>query len=270
MHPILLFAFLQALSVSATAVPVRSGCFADDPQIDTVSLADHIQVVMARAGEGPLTCYKIAFERPSGTLAGYVLGDSLPAVTAFVRQRERESQEAAEAQARMALAPPRDVNAPTKALDPNAPSHFDDFSWRDWSGKAGSLSGLGGRATVVVFWPTKSKNSRSELNSVMPLYNEFHAKGLAAVGIGMDPNPRKMDDVLDDTSYAWPQVPDRDGLAVRYHVNPSTGETFVLDSSHRVVAAGPMGPEIEKAVRQLLTRPGDRDSAAPAPAAVLR
>jgi hypothetical protein len=93
--------------------------------------------------------------------------------------------------------------------------------------------------------------SRSELESIMPLYNTLHNKGLAAVGVGMDSNPNHLSEVLDDTNFAWPQVPDSGGLAARYHVNPKSGETFVLDSSYHVVAAGPMGPDIEKAVRQL-------------------
>jgi peroxiredoxin len=97
--------------------------------------------------------------------------------------------------------------------------------------------------------------SRYELSSIQPLYNELHRSGLAAVGVSMDPNPQRMSQVLDDTNFTWPQVPDRSGLAAQYHVNPRAGETFVLDASHRVVAAGPMGPEIEKAVRQLLAAP---------------
>lgn len=254
MHAILLFSFLQA---PPALEPLRSGCSIDDQQIATVSAPDNIQVQTALAGDGPSTCYKVTLNKQGQTLAGYLLGESLPAVTAFVRLREKESKEAAEAQARMALTPPaaKDGNKDAKALDPNLPSHFDDFSWRDVRGKAGSLSGLGGRVTVVTFWPPKSGGSRRELNSVDPLYNELHGKGLAAVGVSMDPNPAHMNDVLDDTNYSWPQVPDRGGLAAQYHVNPRSGETFVLDASHHVVAAGPMGPEIEKAVRQLLAAP---------------
>jgi hypothetical protein len=56
-------------------------------------------------------------------------------------------------------------------------------------------------------------------------------------------------------SFEWPQMPDQSGLAALYHVDPRAGKTFVLDASHKVVAAGPMGPEIEKAVRQLLAAP---------------
>ncbi len=248
MHTLLLFAFLQA---PPALEPLRSGCQTDDQQIATLSASDNIQVQTARAGEGPTTCYKVVVSRPGQSLAGYVLGESLPAVAAFVRIREKESREAAQAQARMSLAPPTDKNSDkeAKALDPSLPSHFEDFSWRDFTGKTGSLSRLGGRVTLVTFWPANGSRSQKELNSVDPLYNELHSSGLAAVGVSMDPNLGHMNQVLDDTNYSWPQVPDRAGLAAQYHVNPRSGETFVLDANHRVVAAGPMGPEMEKTVR---------------------
>ena len=89
----------------------------------------------------------------------------------------------------------------------------------------------------------------------MPLYSQLRKSGLAAVGISMDSNASRIGEALDDRTPNWPQIPDRTGLAAQYHVNPKSGETFVLDANHRVVAAGPMGPEIEKAVRQLLAAP---------------
>ena len=260
MHTILLFAFLQA---PPAVEPLRSGCSTDDQQIAMVSAADSVQVQMALAGQESRTCYKVILSQLGQTLTGYVLGESLPAVATFVRLREKKSREAAETQARVSLIPPAATNGDSvdrepKALDPNLPSHFDDFSWRDVRGKAGSLSGLGGRVTLVTFWPPKSMRSRDELSSIEPLYNELRRSGLAAVGVSMDPDPIHMNDVLDDTNFSWPQVPDRSGLAAQYHVNPKSGETFVLDASHHVVAAGPMGPEIEKTVRKLLDAPGSR------------
>jgi hypothetical protein len=88
-----------------------------------------------------------------------------------------------------------------------------------------------------------------------PLYSQFHKNGLEAVGISMDPRANRIDVALDDRSPEWPQMPDQSGLAEQYHVDPRAGKTFLLDASHRVVAAGVMGPEMEKAIRQLLTAP---------------
>lgn len=266
LHAVLLLAFFQSPGVRE---PLRSGCSADDRQIGTVGRDDVVQVETALAGDGPKTCYKIALRKPGETTTGYVLGESLPAIAAFVRVRESASRATSEAQARAAARKPpplaeakADDKAPLKPLDPNAPSHIDNFSWRDAHGKPASLSGLGGRAILVTFWPA-DKRSRDQLDAVQPLYNRLHASGLDAVSISMNPNPAKMTEVLDDTNYHWPVIPDQNGLAAHYHVNPKVGETFVLDASHNVVAAGLMGPDIVKAVHQLLDAP----EAAPASAA---
>ena len=108
---------------------------------------------------------------------------------------------------------------------------------------------------MVAFWSPTGGHAEQQMLSAMRLYDEFHRSGLAAVGISMDPNPNRISTALDDVSPSWPQMPDRSGLASRYNVDPRGGKIFVLDASHRIVAAGPMGPEIEKAVRDLLAAP---------------
>jgi len=94
-----------------------------------------------------------------------------------------------------------------------------------------------------------------QLEHVMPLYNEFHKNGLAAIGVSMDPKTDRITEALDDITLPWPQVADQAGLAARYQIDPKAGKTIVLDSAHRVVAAGPMGPEIVKAVQELMSAP---------------
>jgi peroxiredoxin len=118
-----------------------------------------------------------------------------------------------------------------------------------------SLSGLNGRVTVVTFWSPNSPGSVTQLTHTLPLYREFHKSGLAAVGVSMDPKASRILETLDDIQLPWPQIPDQSGLAARYNVDRKTGKTFVLDANHRIVAAGPMGPEIVKAVQQLMNAP---------------
>lgn len=224
---------------------------------------DQVKVLLALAGwDQP--CYKVTVAHDGTSLAGYVLGDTLPAIREFRIQREKASVAAAEADARLiAEEAAEKAAAARKAADgttagpanPLISTQFEDFSARDSRGKTISLSGLKGRVTLVTFWSPKSTASQDQLMRAMPLYSQLHKSGLEAVGISMDPHSNQIDAALDDRSPNWPQVPDQAGLAAKYHVDPKSGETFVLDASHRVVAAGPMGPEIEKAVRQLLTTP---------------
>jgi hypothetical protein len=256
MHILLLFAFLQ---VASTGEPLRSGCSLDNRQIGTVSPSDRVKVLLSESG-WDAACYKITVRRPGGDLTGYVLGSALPAIGEFERQIEKASIAAAEAQARLApeqaAAAPKSAGAePATPQDPSVSTQFKDFSGRDSQGKFISLSGLGGRVTLVTFWSPKNPESQTDLLRTMPLYYQFNKKGLAAVGISMDPHGNRIDEALGDQVPPWPEIPDQSGLAAHYHVDPRAGKTFVLDASHKVVAAGPMGPDIEKAVRQLLAEP---------------
>jgi peroxiredoxin len=251
MHTLLLLAFLQA---PAGAEALRSGCSPDDQQIAEVAPADKVNVEMAFAGEDR-TCYKITLTRPGLRLTGYVLGEGLPAISAFVHRREKVSQETSVAEMRQSLPQPvvKDPAVKQVASEPLISTQFGDFSGRDPSGKAVSLSGLKGRVTVVTFWSPTNGGSVGQLTAMMPLYRQLHSSGLAAVGVSMDPNPTHINSALDDITLNWPQIPDRSGLAARYQVDPRAGKTFVLDSSRRVVFAGSVGPEMEKTVRQLLS-----------------
>jgi peroxiredoxin len=257
MHALLLLALLQA---APAGEPLRAGCSADDTQIGSVRPSDRVDVESALAGDS-LTCYKINVVRPETTLSGYVLGESLPAISVFVHRREKASEESARQDARLAREAER-AKAQGKGLerstDPLVSTKFEDFAGRDVTGKPVSLSGLNGRVTVVTFWSPTSPNSITQLTHALPLYREFHKSGLAAVGVSMDPKASHISETLDDITLPWPQIADQSGLAARYNVDPRAGKTFVLDASHRIVAAGPMGPDIVKAVHQLMDSPASQ------------
>src|SRR5260221_88153 len=103
MNILLVFALFQ-FQAAGTSVgqPLRTGCSPDDEQIGSVSATDRVEVQSALAGGGP-TCYKITVTRGETSQAGYVLGDSLPAVDIFIQQRQKVSEEAAREEARRAL-----------------------------------------------------------------------------------------------------------------------------------------------------------------------
>ena len=256
MHLLLLLALFQAAPALASE-PLRSGCSDDDPQIALVGPSDRVEVQTALAGDS-LTCYKISVIHDGSSLTGYVLGDSLPAIAIFVHRRERASEDAAKLETRMAREAARvktQGTDPTKPTDPLVSTQFAEFTGRDSTGKLVSLSALGGRATLITFWSPASPRSISELTHTLPLYNQFHKSGLQAVGVSMDPQTDRISESLDDITLPWPQMADKSGLAGRYHIDPRAGKTLVLDSSHRIVAAGPMGPDIIKAIHQLIDAP---------------
>lgn len=199
--------------------------------------------------------------RSGQSQTGYVLGETLPAIRDFVHLRERISEESARGDARRAreatIARTHEREPASESNDPLISTRFAEFAGRDALGNPVSLSGLKGLVTVVTFWSPDNAASIAELKHEKSLYSRFHRDGLAAVGVSMDPRA-DITAALDDVSVPWPQMPDESGLAARYHVDPKVGKTFVLDADHRIVAAGPMGPEINEAVRKLMAAPDNQ------------
>ena len=257
MHALLFLALLQS---APPGEPLRSGCSPEDQQVGSIGPGDFVEVRSALAGSGP-TCYRVSVIRSGQSQTGYVLGESLPSVRNFVHLRERISEESAKGDALRAreatLAQTHEKEPAAKSFDPLISTRFTEFAGRDALGNPVSLSGLKGRVTVVTFWSAENLRSISDLEHARPLYNQFHKDGLAAVGVSMDPRA-DITAALDDAGVPWPQMPDESGLAARYHVDPKAGKTFVLDADHRIVAAGPMGPEINEAVRKLMAAPDNQ------------
>jgi len=255
----LIVLWLAAWLPAFSAVPMRAGCDAGSLEVAQVSPSDPLRVVSAIAG-GEQTCYEVVLSQDGRQYNGYVLGEGLPAVAAFVRQREHAAVASFEGQDRLA----RLAAAQAKSLAKHDPAPgngkpeisgvFENFAARDTAGKTVSLSGLAGRVTLVTFWAPGSAASIRQLVSLVPLYNEYKHSGLRAIGISADPNASHALAALDDLILGWPQIPDRAGLTKQYGADARAGTTLVLDGSHHIVAAGRAGPELEQKVRQLLAQ----------------
>jgi len=255
MKPLRLILLIGAGAAIAPAEPLLTGCDSAGPEIAQVRAADNLRIVSAIAGEGE-TCYEAVLKRDGNDTTGYLLGENSPAVQAFVRQREKAAVDSFQAQDEWAHLMAKQAKTPAPAVSGPKPGEvFEDFSARDLTGKSISLSGLGGRVTLVTFWSPRSPGSVNQLASLLPLFNQYRRSGLRAVGISADPNASHSWETLDDVTLGWPQIPDHAGLAAKYGADPKKGTTLVLDSSHHIVAAGLSGSDLEQKVRQLLAQP---------------
>jgi len=256
MNPLALILLLGPMPPAA-AQSLRGGCETQDAEIAQVTPTSTVQVTSALAG-GEQTCYQVVLTLEGKEVTGYVLGEALPAVAAFVQKRETEAAASFEGQALWEHSRPKPApenKGSATGLTASQPATFEDFAARDTAGNRVSLSGTGGRVTLVTFWSPKSPGSVHELVSLMPLMNSHRSSGLRAIGISADPNPDHVIEALDDITLNWPQIPDRSGLAAKYGANSKTGTTLVLDAAHHIVAAGLSGAELEKKVRELLSEP---------------
>jgi len=242
---ILLLAFLQT-NQADQRVPLREGCSADDPQLAVLTAADRVEVRGAIAG-GDGTCYHVQVARGGETISGYVLGATLPAVAEFAVARDQAAARGLEAIAAQAALPAPAKNAAV-AAQPPAPQFFENFSGRDLKGKLVSLDSLRGRLIVVQFWSPRGR-SKQQLISLLPFYNQYRGR-VSFLGVGMGVRSNALAAELDDVTLPFPQIADP-GIARRYDVDPRAGKTFVLDSSHRVLASG-SAADAMRAVREFL------------------
>src|ERR1700722_7066295 len=200
---------------------LRAGCSEDDAQLGTIGFEDAVEVNQSLAG-GEKTCYRVKLTRGGQALTGYVLGDVLPAVTAFLNQQKKYRDESFEAQDALEQARKEALSKtspdvagtnprPAPMLNPEAPANFEEFAGKDAAGKPVSLAGIGGRVILVTFWSPRNAASKRQLVALLPLYNQYKRAGLRAVGISMDPDPRHISEALDDITLGWPQMPDRSG-----------------------------------------------------------
>ncbi|MBZ5673788.1 MAG: hypothetical protein LAP61_06035 [Acidobacteriia bacterium] len=236
---------------------LRSGCSGDDRQLGLVGVEDQVDVTQALAG-GPQTCYRVTVRRAGQDVTqgvtGYVLGETHPAIEAFVRHRQEIGAASLEAQARLLAAPPKPAASdknPSPAPAPENLPVFESFSGRGMDGKVIGLDRMQSKIILVTFWAPKGA-SFGQLTSGITVAQRFNRSDVSAIFISTDPNPEHIQDAFEDLLPGWPLMGDTRGLARRYHVDPNKGATFILDASHRIVATGLTGKALENKIQELL------------------
>jgi AhpC/TSA family len=234
--------------VATARIPLLDDCSSDGRVLATLSPSDAIQIRSSRGGEAQ-TCYTVSARIGGQDVLGYVLGDALPAVKEFDRER-------------MVIPPPALPGAAAAASTaavapaPRQPAQhfrkFGNFSATDVRNRPVSLSSQA-KLILVCFWSPNNQESSRELIVVTRLYNQLHKQGLDAVGISLDLNRAEILDSMSDFSVAFPNIADHYGLAGREGVSFDTlPATFILNQQHEVVASGLHKSNLESTVLRLM------------------
>lgn len=241
MYPyFLLAAFLQGVSL-APRIPLLEDCSSAGRVVASLRLTDHLQVRSSRAGESQI-CYAVTARIGGRDVAGYVLGQALPAIVEFESKRKEASKPDP---------PPMSAPAPAAASRLRT---FRNFSGLDViKNRPFELSGLNGKIILICFWSPRFPESERELIAVSRLVSQFGGHGLQAVGVSLDIQRLELLDSLDDSGARFPNVPDTNGLADREGVSvQALPYTFILNQRHEVVASGLHGTTLETTVQNLL------------------
>jgi thiol-disulfide isomerase/thioredoxin len=130
-------------------------------------------------------------------------------------------------------------------------------------GREVDLGKLRGKVVLVDFWATWCVPCVKELPNVQRVYDAYHDKGFEVIGISLDrANAREtLIKFIDERKLPWPQHYDGrhwdNEISTRFGIR-SIPTVYLLDKQGLLVTSDATGPELEEAVRQLLSAPASK------------
>jgi peroxiredoxin len=136
------------------------------------------------------------------------------------------------------------------SIGKSAPS----FSQADPEGQQISLESFRGKYVLLDFWASWCGPCRQENPNLVKTYQRFRDQ-LTILGISLDQKREPWLKAIKDDQLTWQQVSDLKGwsneVAGKYQVR-SIPDNFLLDREGRIIARGLRGPELDRALEQLL------------------
>ena len=240
---LILVTLLQIPSSMPPTVPLLEECSAGSRTVATITPGTELQVHWSLAGDSS-TCYGVSAVVEGKDVKGYVIGQVLPEIVAFERQRAATPQ-------------PRVQPVRNESERPPAARYpaFGDFSAIDAKNKRFVLSETKGKITLVCFWSPLVVRSGNELLEVNRVAARWRGKGLAAVGVSLDLEREEVLEALEDLRVNVPVVTDPHGVAARHGISGNQlPYTFVLNERQEIIAAGLHERELESAVERLMSQ----------------
>jgi thiol-disulfide isomerase/thioredoxin len=129
------------------------------------------------------------------------------------------------------------------------------FSVKSIDGKTLSPAAYKGKVLLIDFWATWCGPCVAEMPNVKQVYAKYHPKGFEIVGISLDKSRDRLDQYIQQNQIPWPQYFDgkwwNNDVAVRYGIK-SIPATFLVDKKGKIRYKSLRGPQLEKAVAELL------------------
>jgi thiol-disulfide isomerase/thioredoxin len=110
--------------------------------------------------------------------------------------------------------------------------------------------------TLVDFWASWCGPCRKFGAELIPIYNQFHAKGLNVLSVSVDDSADKWNDAIKADNYPWYHVSELKGFKSKIPQDyglAAVPSTFLVDQNGKIVAKNPKIGELTKLLTQILT-----------------
>jgi peroxiredoxin len=123
---------------------------------------------------------------------------------------------------------------------------------KDLTGNALTLDQYAGKVLLIDFWATWCGPCREEMPNVKKIYSQYKDQGFAILGISLDRDQTELDKYIKEQSIEWPQVFEGgQDIAEKYSVT-TIPHMLLLDRQGVIRYMDKRGPELEKAVAELV------------------
>jgi peroxiredoxin len=126
------------------------------------------------------------------------------------------------------------------------------FTAKDTTGKSHSLSSFEGKVLLVDFWATWCGPCREEMPNVKKVYAQYKDQGFAILGVSLDREQSALDAYVKEQGIEWPQVFEGGQDLAQMYAVTAIPRMLLLDRQGVIRAIDPRGPELEKAVAEVL------------------
>ncbi len=129
-----------------------------------------------------------------------------------------------------------------------------DILLPDPNGKDIALSSLDGKVVLLQFWAAEDQNSRLLNPLLVEAYKKYKSKGLEIYQVNVGENRSEWVDAIDSDKLKWINVSDMEGCVQAVHAYnvKSVPTNYLLDREGKIVAKNLSGPNLDKALAQLL------------------
>jgi hypothetical protein len=253
-YPYIAFLALLQAPAQPAGVPLTEDCSDSAPVLANLSASAPVEVRSSVAGYAK-TCYAVTATVGGKPVKGYVLGNGLPAIADFERER------AAVAAASIVDVAPAPAAAAAAAPAPKAPAvekphypPFANFSALDSKGRAVSVRGMKGKINLVCFWSVNKAEASRELLLVNRLYSQYRQQGVDALAVHFSGDSPQLRDTLEDYHLGFRSVVNGFDTASKYGLDyQALPRTYVLNENFEVIASGLHAKALEDLVKKLVT-----------------